>query len=66
VLSKHLPSWQAAFLCYYQPIPCFCVILHCPQLAAWWRNAWLAQFLTSRHVQMLRILFYTWQRNLMI
>jgi len=30
------------------------------------QNVWLVQFLTSRHVQMLRILFYIWQRNLMI
>ena len=30
------------------------------------RNVWLAKFLTSRHVQMLRISFYMSQRNLMI
>jgi len=30
------------------------------------RNVWLAKFLTSRHVQILRILFYISQRNLMI
>jgi len=30
------------------------------------RNIWLAKCLTSRHVQMLRISFFIWQRNLMI